>query len=474
MRKRFEPQITLGCTPIGQVAIPADTRAHMANLMEALQFIYTHPKWNRRIFELLADKITADKQATGRKGMSLWEIFVLSQVRLCLNISYDELRYRANYDLLLRGILGVLPTDYSAGKQYEYQNIYDNVKLIDEQLLRELNDVIVEIGHGVFKKKEAEPLRVKTDSFVVETDIHYPTDYNLLWDSGRKCIRCGKKLDVGGWRKSADWHKKLKGLMRAVGKAHRGGGRGRVERIRKAAEAYLKKAKALEKKVQKMIDRYFQEEAEGEAPLIYYQKMLTKHIDLVERRLVKGEKIPHAEKVFSIFLNWTELIKKGKRRPPVEFGKKLTVTTDQYHLITDWHICDRQADSELTVPIARRLAAKYPVESLSTDKGFSDMGDKKKLEKFIGQVIMPKKGRRTGAQKKLEEAPAFKRLKNKHNAIESNINELEHRGLDRCPNRNWPGFERYVGLGVTAYNLHKIGRELLRQKRAQARRRKAA
>jgi hypothetical protein len=87
---------------------------------------------------------------------------------------------------------------------------------------------------------------------------------------------------------------------------------------------------------------------------------------------------------------------------------------------------------------------------------------------------MPKKGRCTSEQKKLEEAPIFKRLKSKHNAIESNINELEHRGLDRCPNRDQPGFKRYIGLGVTAYNLHKIGRELLRQKRAAARRSKAA
>ena len=85
--------------------------------------------------------------------MSLWEIFVLAQVRLCLNISYDELHYRANYDSLLRGILGVLPTDFSLGKEYEYQNIYDNVGLLDEGLMRQINDVIVQVGHQVFKKK---------------------------------------------------------------------------------------------------------------------------------------------------------------------------------------------------------------------------------------------------------------------------------------------------------------------------------
>ena len=98
------------------------------------------------------------------------------------------------------------------------------------------------------------------------------------------------------------------------------------------------------------------------------------------------------------------------------------------------------------------------------DKGFSCKEDKALLELFIPQVIMPKKGKRNEAEKQLEHSPQFRKLKNKHSAIESNINELEHRGLDRCPDRTWKGFQRYVGLGVCAYNLHKIGRKLLKER----------
>ncbi len=69
-----------------------------------------------------------------------------------------------------------------------------------------------------------------------------------------------------------------------------------------------------------------------------------------------------------------------------------------------------------------------------------------------------------------ENSHSFKRLKNKHSAIESNINELENRGLDRCPDRGIDHFKRYIGLGVCAYNLKKIGRQILKQQReAQAR-----
>lgn len=477
MRKRFEAQMSLGCTPIEEVEIPAKTRSHMANLMEALQYIYAHPEWNERIFELLSERITAGKKRTGRRGMSLWEMFVLGQVRLCLNTSYDELHYRANFDNLLRGILGVLPTDYSPGKQYEYQNIYDNLTLLDDELLRGINDVIVQAGHQVFKKKEKAALRLKADSFVVETDTHFPTDYNLLWDSARKCIDVAEQLAIPGWRKSKNWRSKLKGLMRAVGKTSTGGGPNKAGRVRKAARAYLKKARSLQKKVLDVLMTCSPTDPVDVARLEllgYYRKMLTKHIDLVERRLIKGQTIPHSEKVFSIFASWTELIKKGKRNPSVEVGKNLAITSDQYHLIVDWQIADRQTDNQLTVPIARRVVGKYPVQSLSVDKGFSDMADKELLEQWIPQVIMPKKGRRNQQQKAIESAPAFKRLTNRHNAVESNINEIEHRGLDRCPDRTRPGFNRYIGLAVTAYNLHKIGRELLRQRRAEEQRRKAA
>jgi hypothetical protein len=71
--------------------------------------------------------------------------------------------------------------------------------------------------------------------------------------------------------------------------------------------------------------------------LAYYREMLTKHIDLLDRRLIKGESIPHQEKVFYIFQPYTELIKKGKLRPNVEIGKKLAITTDQIPFIQKYH-----------------------------------------------------------------------------------------------------------------------------------------
>jgi len=258
MRKQFESQLTLGTTPINEVEIPRRTVHHIVAVVAALQHIYITPKWNERVFKLLSDKRLKNKKETGREGMSLWEMFVLAQIRLADNSSYEDLHHKANYDALIRGVLGVLPTDFSLGKQYSYQNIYDNVTLIDDELLIKINALIVEVGHEVFKKKESTPLRLKTDSFVCETDTHFPTDYNLLWDSARKCIDTVNllktEMKISGWRKHANWKSSIKSLMRRVGKVSSGGGKNKDVRVKQVVRLYLEKANALSKKTQTVLD----------------------------------------------------------------------------------------------------------------------------------------------------------------------------------------------------------------------------
>lgn len=194
--------------------------------------------------------------------------------------------------------------------------------------------------------------------------------------------------------------------------------------------------------------------------------MLDKHIALVERRLIKGEKIPHQEKIFSLFEQYTEWITKGKSRPNVELGKKLSITTDQYGLIIDYHIMENESDSEIVLSTADKVLSKYDILSWSFDKGYWHKDNKWILSTKVPNVIMPKKGKRNKQEEEEEHAIKFKKLRNKHSAIESNINELEHNGLDRCPDRGYHGFKRYIGMGVVAHNLQRIGKELLKQENA--------
>jgi hypothetical protein len=400
--------------------------------------------------------------------MDLWQIFVLAQVRLVQNISYDELFHIANYDGLIRQMMGVESGFGYEKYQFEYQNIYDNVTLLDDETVRELNQVILEFGHEVFKKKEAAALCLKTDSFVTESNVHFPTDYNLIWDSARKGLDIIAKFmdkypgEVEGWRKIHDWYRRMKNLMRAVGKASSSGGRNKEERIKDATRYYLSKARELHAKLEKTeLPVKDKMDAGLSSGLFVYLDFLARFTDQLDRRVLKGERIPHEEKVFSIFEEYTEWITKGKLHPNVELGKKLAITTDQYHLIVDYRIMEDQSDSDMVKPIVEDLTEKYNILSWSFDKGYWHKDNKVLLEKHVDRVVMPKKGKPNKQEKEEESQRQFKILRNKHSAVESNINELEHRGLDRCPDRGYKNFKRYVGLAVSAYNLRRIGQELI-------------
>lgn len=471
MRKRFEQQFQLGVRPISETPILLKSRDDVPALVAVLLKIYNTHEYNNQVFSILEDKILKGKKKTGRNGLNLWQIFVMAQFRLALNIDYDRLHYMVNSDSTLRQLLGVETEIGFERIEIGYQRIIDNVHLLDNETLVKINDVIVELGHTVFKKKEEVALHAKTDSFVVESNVHFPTDYNLLWDSSRKALDTiewftDKYPTIEGWRKSGDWFKSLKNLSRSVGKASVSGGKGKDARVKYVTKEYLIKATSFKKKLEKSKRNLPANEIEDVVKLIsleHFVKLMDKHINLVERRLIKDEKILHEEKIFSIFEEYTEWITKGKQRPNVELGKKLSITTDQYGLIIDYYIMEKESDSEVVLSTVDRVLLKYKIESWSFDKGYWHKDNKWLLGTEVKNVIMPKKGKRTKQETEEERTPSFKKLKNNHSAVESNINELEHKGLDRCPDRSFHGFKRYIGIGITAYNLHRIGKQLLKQ-----------
>ncbi len=203
--------------------------------------------------------------------------------------------------------------------------------------------------------------------------------------------------------------------------------------------------------------------------LAYFQAMLDKHLDLVERRLLNEETIPSHEKVFSLFEPHTEWIQKGKQRPNVELGHRLLIATDQHQLIQDYAVPVGQADVDQSVPVADRLLGRYgagSLASLSFDKGFTRAEDRELLSLYVPTVVMPKRGKKNAAETERENEKRFVALRHQHSAVESEINSLEHHGLNRCLDVGLKGYLRYVGCGVMSYNLHVIGRELLARERA--------
>lgn len=485
MRKRFDVQIGLGQTPIEKVEIPTKSRDELPPVLAGLQWIFRTPEVHEEVFELLEEKVIGDKKRTGRPGMDLWQLLVLGVVRLALDCDYDRLEHTANYDMLVRRLMG-LP-DFCGKELFHHKTISGNVCHVDAALLEKINEIVVRHGRPAIKKNGAGALEVKTDSYVLESNVHHPTDCNLLWDAARKCVELldglHKTAGLPGWRKAKHWKRTIKSAMRACEKVASAGGPNKAERLLESARRYLEVARQLEQKVKESLAQLQKRVWSGSGlarlqQVGYFHEMLVKHIDLVERRLVNQESIPHEEKVFSLFEPHTELIKKGKARPPVEFGHRLLLSTEQHGLIVDYKVMKGGSEPGEILPLAQRLTQRFgkdSIRSLSTDKGFSTEKNRKALAELIEEVVMPKKGRRNAADLEREEGRRWKKLKDRHSAIESDINSLEHHGLNRCPDKGLEGYERYVGFGVLAMNLHRIGAALLaREGQGRRRRRKRA
>ena len=482
MRHHFPAQPDLQLTPIEKIRLPLKSRDELPPILAALQWLWMHPTLRAEILALIEAAVLADKKSTGRTGMDLWQILVLGVVRLGLDADWDRMEDMANHHLLVRQMLQVPATPWGdEEKMFGHQTLRDNVALLDDELLQQINARIAAAGRGVFAKKAGAPaaaLELKVDSYVLETDVHFPTDLNLLWDAGRKCVDGIEKLrqrgcPLPGWRKSKDWRRQLKNLQRTTSHIVYRGGPNKEARVKKAVREYLAVGRALCAKVHaSLIDLCDQPvDLASWLALEYFHAMLAKHLDLVERRLLNEETIPSHEKVFSLFEPHTEWIQKGKQRPNVELGHKLLIATDQNQLIQDYAVLLGQAEVDQSIPVADRLLGRYgagSVASLSFDKGFTRETDRQLLGLYIPEVVMPKRGKKNAAELERESGKRFVALRKQHRAVESEINSLEHHGLNRCLDVGIGGYLRYAGLGVLSYNLHVIGRELLARARARS------
>ena len=349
MRQPFQTQPDLQITPIEKIRLPLKSRDELPPILAGLQWIWMHPTLKAEIFALLEAKILAGKQATGRTGMDLWQILVLGVVRLGLDADWDRMEHVANYDSLVRQMLGVPATPWGEeDKRFGHQTLRDNVALLDDELLQQINARIAAAGREVFAKKGGAPdaaLEVKVDSYVLEVAVHFPTDLNLLWDAGRKCVDLiegfrAAGIELPGWRKAKAWRRQLKNLHRTTSQVVYRGGPNKAARVKSAVRDYLVVGRALEVKVRASLLALCDQPVDlaAWAKLEYFQRMLAKHLALVERRLLHEETIPAHEKVVSLFEPHTEWIQKGKQRPNVELGHKLLLATDQQELIQDYAV----------------------------------------------------------------------------------------------------------------------------------------
>lgn len=492
MRTVIQPQLKFGETDIAAIIIDPKSRDDIPQLLRGLQHIYTESSVRERVFaileEVLPGRVGAEGKAsakTGRPGMEQWKILVLGVLRLGLNADYDRIQELANQHNTIRQMLG--HSDWMEEESYyELQTLKDNLSLFTPDILDRINQVVVHAGHQTLKKNPEESLRVRCDSFVVKTDVHFPTDINLLWDAIRKTIQtCVQLCDEPGlteWRQSAYLLRTFKKSYRHIQKLKHSTSQdeakrqAKQEQINEAHRVYIGQAEIYVQRAHATRLRLHNDYAVP-TPLLSeldsYLNHAERQIDQIRRRVLQGERIPHDEKVFSLFQPHTEWISKGKAGVPVELGLRVCVVEDQHRFILHHQVMEKTTDDQIAVAIIKETQKRYSgLHAASMDKGFHSPSNQAELKGILTCVVLPKKGRLSEADKTRESEPEFVSLRRQHSAVESAINALEAHGLDKCPDHGIEGFKRYTALAVVARNIQRLGAVLRQQEKQQAERRR--
>jgi IS5 family transposase len=315
---------------------------------------------------------------------------------------------------------------------------------------------------------------LRLDTTAVETNIHWPTDSSLLWDSyrvlaslierareleaslvgpGRLHRRRAKRDALAIARKAAKKRgqnaEALKPLYRSL--------LGRVEGI---CDWALRIAQGLSQRIETL--RYSEwKHAQAEVlveEIVHFHTLAQRVIDQTRRRVLHEESVPNEEKLFSLFEPHTELLKRGKAGKDLEFGHMIQIQQVEEKFITDYEVfASRPVEHELlgaSLESHQELFGTLP-SLLAADKGYyENMDALRDLEAEIEVVSIAKKGRRTEAETEREHDPVFCFGQAFRAGIEGTISFLKRvLRLGRCYNKGWAHYVSTVGSTVFAHNL---------------------
>ena len=428
--------------------------------------------------DLVAADVLGDADPDrGRDGMSFWQVLVLAVVRQGCNYDYAALSHAANHDSLVRAFLQIGPL---SGESFAEKTVHENVSKLRPRTLGQIAYAIAEAGHALVPQACQ---KVRGDSFVAQTNIHYPTDSNLLLDGIRKLTTLSHRLadacELSGWRQSKHLYKKAKRLERRIGRIAKGRRKDHDEQLKEAYGDLIDLARRI---TDRALDLYVATRPAADSPLVGAQReeilrfaVMTDYVaSLAERRVLRDETIPHAEKIFSLFEPSTELINRGKRPNPIEFGHRVLVVEDAAGFIVHLEVMgigvqDVEALKPAMEAVRERLGQK--IEQASFDRGFWSPENHAALAEMVNLACLPRKGKPLAAEGTAE----FEQARRRHAGVESKIGALQcGNGLVRCRDRGEVGYARYVMLAAVARNLQTLGKLLLDASRERRRKRKAA
>ena len=321
-------------------------------------------------------------------------------------------------------------------------------------------------GHAVREALiDGEQLRL--DTTAVETNIHWPTDSSLLWDTYRvlaRLIEQAREIDPRAVGQRRLQTKKAKRLYTKISRKARPGSMKTLKPLYDSLIQLVVNICRWADDVQRKFESkgrkgHFAPVAEDIAQeLAHYRRLGLRVVDQASRRALDGEQVPNDEKLFSIFEPHTELLKRGKAAKPIEFGHMMQIQQVPGKFITDYDVFEKKpVEHELlqhALDRHKKLFGHYP-QTVAADKGYYEsMATIEELSEVIEVVSIGKKGRRNEQETLRESDPGFRLAQRFRAGVEGTISFLKRiLGLFRCFNKGWEHYVSTVGASIFTHNL---------------------
>jgi len=421
----------------------------------------------RRIDALLDDEVLVDRIADalarrhpqsrrrGRLGTPAAVVLRLLVLKHLYDWSFDE------YEREVRGHLVYRAFSRIDGERVpDAKTLIRLAHLLDEAVLKEVLARLVALGRAQHLIRGR---RLRVDTTVVETNIHYPTDSTLLADGVRVLTRTLRRL-------GAPVRERTRSVARRVfeiAQRSRTTGARASQRVRERTKARMKLLYQGLMRITRTVVR------EAEAVVTWLPPRPRRRVRrLAERlhatlsvvrqvlaqtraRVLRGD-THFPAKVVSVFEPHTEIIRKGKLAKPTEFGRRVMIQEAEAQFITDYQVCEpRLSDRALWVPALDRHRALFghPPQLAVADGGFaSRQNERAAQDRHVRHVVLP-------WQPRARRSRAARAALRWRTGSEGRISALKRcHGLRRCRYRGAIGMQRWVGLGVIANNLKVLGR----------------
>lgn len=417
------------------------------------------------------------KPGTGRNGIAPSQTLRSLTLMRVKNWDYRELRERINDGYTLRGF-----TQFDTHLVPKHDAFNRAFNRLTPATLEAINQAVVQAAVQL-GLEDGKKLRV--DTTVVETNIHYPTDGTLLWDSVRTITRLVKELHdklpngvKGFTNRTRSARRRMQQIQRMTAQQRQQQQETKYRELLRITGQVVHSARQIVEQTHGtggidavaglVIDRLRQQ-------ITACCDLADRVIDQTRRRVLQGEQVPSEQKVYSIFEPHTDLIKRGKVLKPVEFGHKVFLAESAQGLITDYRVLQgNPADSDHVQASLERhqQTFEHPPEWYAGDRGFYSTDNVRRCHVAeVGEVCIPQRGgKKTEEQEALERSPAFKKAQRFRVGIEGRISVLfRGRGMKRCRAKGRDRFEMLVGAAVLANNLMRIA-QIVKDKKPTRRR----